>query len=84
MKTCIETMLKSYIYDNRSFIVENGGNVAEYILADTEAYENGWLWFLNDEEIEIFESDKNAKHQMIQEIKHYVNSNYDYKITEEE
>lgn len=84
MKTCIETMLKSYIYDNRSFIVENGGNVAEYILADTESYENGWLWFLSDEEIEIFELDRDARQQMIQEIKDYVNSNYNYEVTEDE
>ena len=84
MQASIETMLKSYIYDNRSFIIENGRNVAEYILSEAENMDNGWLWFLSDDEIEKFESDRDAKDRMIQEIKDYLKSNYDYEVTEDE
>ena len=84
MQSSIETMLKSYIYDNRSYIIENGINAAEYIISEAENMDNGWLWFLSDEEIEIFELDRDARQQMIQEIKDYVNSNYNYEVTEEE
>ena len=74
-------MLDSYVSDNGSYIIENGGNAAEYILADTEAQDKGWLWFLSDEEIETFETDSKARFQMIQEIKDYVNSEYNYEVT---
>lgn len=84
MKSSISTMLDSYVSDNSSYIIENGGNAAEYILADTEAQDQGWLWFLNDEEIKMFESDRKVRFEMIQEIKDYVNSNYNYEVTEDE
>ena len=79
MKNSIETMLNSYVSDNAEYIKENGVNAAEYILADTEAQDQGWLWFLSDEEIEEFESDKEARKKHIQEIRDYVNKNYNYK-----
>ena len=84
MKSSISAMLDSYVSDNSLYIVENGGNAAEYILADTEAQDQGWLWFLSDEEIKTFETDRKARYQMIQEIKDYVNSNYNYEVTEDE
>jgi hypothetical protein len=80
MKNSIETMLNSYVSDNSSYIKENGGNAAEYILADTEAQDQGWLWFLSDEEIEEFENNKEARKRHIQEIREFVNANYNYEV----
>lgn len=78
MKSSIETMLNAYVYDNASYIKENGGNVAEYILRDANAMDQGWLWFLSENEIEDFENGNDAKY--IAEITDYVNNNYDYII----
>jgi hypothetical protein len=80
MKSSISTILDSYVDDNSSCIIENGGNAAEYILANTEAQDQGWFWFLSDEEIETFESDLEARLKMIQEIKDYINTNYSYEV----
>jgi hypothetical protein len=80
MKTNIKQLLDSYVNDNEEYIEENGGNAAEYIIADTEAEDQGWLWFLTDEEIERFEHDKEYRFATIDEIKKFVNENYDYQV----
>lgn len=80
MKNSIKTLLDSYVYDNASYIKENGGNAAEYIIVDTETQNQGWLWFLSDEEIEEFENDKEKRVAHIQEIRKYVNENYNYEV----
>jgi len=80
MKNSIETMLDSFIHDNREYIKENGGNVAEYIMTGTEAQDQGWLWFLDDEEIEEFENDSMRRDELKREITEYVNKNYNYNI----
>lgn len=82
MKNSIGTLLDSYVSDNSSFIAQNEETAAEYILRDTEAWECGWHWFLSDEEIEEFENDSARAEELVQEIKNYVNSNYDYEISE--
>jgi hypothetical protein len=80
MKTNIKQIMDSYVYDNEDYIEENGGNAAEYILADTEAEDQGWLFFLSDEEIEKFENDKDFREDTIFKIKEFVNENYDYQV----
>ena len=80
MKNSIATMLDSFVHDNREYIKENGGNAAEYIMTDTKAQDQGWLWFLSDEEIEEFENDSVRRKELIQEITEYVNENYDYDV----
>ena len=80
MKAAIETMLNSYVCENASYIRENGGNAANYIISDAEAMDQGWLWFLTEGEIEEYRSDKEARNRLIQEIKDYVNTYYNYKV----
>jgi hypothetical protein len=80
MKNSIATLLNSYVSDSSEYIKANGGNAAEYILEDTEACDNGWLWFLSDEEIEEFEKDSNRASELIAEIIEYVNANYNYDV----
>lgn len=80
MKNSIATMLDSFVHDNASYIKENGGNAAEYILTDTDAHDQGYLWFLSDEEIEEFENNKEKRAEHIKEIREYVNENYNYEV----
>jgi hypothetical protein len=84
MKNAIETLLNSYVSDNAQFIKENGGNVAEYIMNTTESEENGWLWFLTEEEIEEFENNSERKAELIEQITAYVNENYNYNLLADE
>lgn len=78
MKTYIKTLLDSFVFDNEKSIIENGGNVAEYIIAETRAQDQGWLWFLSEEEIEEFENNPTRRKKHIGEITKFVNDNYDY------
>lgn len=81
MKTTIETLLDGFVHDNQEYIKENGGNAAEYIMADTIAQDHGWLWFLSDEEIEEFENNPARRKELKEEIADYVNSNYNYVVS---
>ncbi len=80
MKNSINTHLDAFVHDNAEAIKESGKTAAEYILDDTEAEDQGWLWFLSEEEIEEFENDKEKRAEHIQTIKDYVNENYSYKV----
>lgn len=82
MKKSIATTLNSFVHDNKEFIMENGGNVAEYIIGDADARDQGWLWFLSDNEIEEFENNREKRAVHIQEIKDFVNANYNYYISD--
>lgn len=85
MKNAIETLLNSYIHDNEEYILQNGGNVANHILADTEAQDQGWLWFLSDEEIDEYENADAARREGIRnEIREYINENYNYNLRSDE
>ena len=79
MKSSIQTLLDAYVHDNAQNIKESGNTAAEYILADSEAEDHGWYWFLTDSEIEEFETNKESRERHINEIKDFVNKNYDYK-----
>lgn len=79
MKNSIKTLLDAYVHDNADFIKDSGYTVAEFILADTEAEDHGWYWFLTDSEIEEFENSKEARERHINEIKEFVTENYNYK-----
>jgi hypothetical protein len=84
MKNAIETLLNAYVSDNAGYIKENGGNVAEYILTTADSEENGWLWFLTEEEIEEFETKPERKAELIEQISAYVTENHNYNILAED
>ena len=78
MKHSIKSMMDAVVSDNKGYIKENGGNVAEWILLNDESENNGWLWYLTDDEISDFESGNSQKY--ITEIRDFVIENYNYKI----
>ena len=79
MKTTINALLNAYVHDNAQNIKEDGRTIAEYILAETEAEDHGWYWFLKYSEIEEFENSNEARERHINEIKEFVNANYNYR-----
>lgn len=84
MKSSIQSLLDAYVHGNAEYIKENGGNVAEYILNTSEAEDQGWHWFLSDEEIEEYESNPERRAELIVHIRSYVNKNYNYNILADE
>ena len=81
MKNSITTLLNSFVHDNRNFIRENGGNAAKYIIETTEAEDQGWQWFLTDQEIDEYETADAARRAEIRdEIRAFVNEHYNYSI----
>ena len=81
MKASIKTIFDSVAHDNREYIKENGGNVAEYILSSTEASDQPWLEFLTDEEIEEYENATAERREEIrEEIRAFINDNYNYNV----
>lgn len=81
MKPSIKTLLDTYIHDNKRSIISSNQTVAEYILADAEAQDQGWLWFLSEEEIVEFENATSERRNRIKnKIIDFVNENCDYSI----
>lgn len=76
MKNTIETMLDAYVHDNKHEIGDQ--NVADNILANSYANDNGYYWFLTDDEITEFENNPELKAKHIKEIEEYVLANYNY------
>lgn len=83
MKTNIKTLLDSFVHDTEQYIIENGGNVADYIIADTTAEEYGYFWFLTEREITEFENDQTRRAELKEEIINYIKENYNYNLKAE-
>lgn len=83
MKNSIKTFLDAYVHDNAQFIKENNCNAAQYIIASAETADQGWHYFLSDEEIETYESSTVEQREAVrEEIRAYVNKNYNYNLKE--
>jgi hypothetical protein len=80
MKNNIKTLLDSVAFDNEKFIKESDQTVSEYLLENAEETDQGWLFYLSDKEIEEFENNEEKANSHIEEIKKFVNENYNYKI----
>jgi len=85
MKASIKTIMDGVVHDNRQVINENGGNVAEYLITDTEAQDQGWLEFMTDEEAEEYEKASAERREEIRnDIRNWINENYNYNLRSEE
>lgn len=81
MKNSIKSLLDAFIRDSAQYVKENGGNVAEYIIADAESRDQGWLFFLTEEEAEEYEnSDSDRRDEIQSEIRAFINENYNYNL----
>ena len=71
----IRQRVDSVVHDNVEFISQSGGNVAEWLLASTEDFDD-YEWFLS---IEDRESDFDRA-ELIEEVESFILSNYDYNL----
>jgi len=81
MKSSITTLVESAAFDNKEFINDGGyESIADYLITNAENGDQGWLWYLSNEEIEVFQNDSEAADKMIEDIKDFLNTNYNYKL----
>lgn len=75
MRKSIDTYVKSIASDNKKFIIEGGyKSVADYIISDAE---NGIGYNEYFDDSELDESGEPTQ-EKIDELKNYLNDNYDY------
>lgn len=78
MKHQIKTLLDSVEIDNEKFIKENEMTVADYLLEATKAEDQGFLFYLTENEKEEFEKDEKKAEHHINEIVSFISENYNY------
>ena len=72
MKSNIAQIIDSIAIDNENIITESYDSVAEYILHDAEEG-SGWGQYFSEEE-----NDGGISAEMIEELKSFINDNYNY------
>lgn len=81
MKNSIKTIFESSIRDNRLYIEQYGGNIAEYYREDFTSQDQGHVWYLADEEIELWENDEGERERLMNEIHDFLDD-YDKYVWE--
>lgn len=81
MKNSIKTIFENSIRDNRLYIEQYGGNIAEYYREDFAYQDQGHVWYLTDEEIELWENDEDERERLINEIHDFLDD-YDKYVWE--
>ena len=79
MKHQIKQLIEQVIFDNRENIVENGGNIKQYLDECFEAECEGQFWYLTDEESQAWDSSKEQREILTKEI-YNLHAQYDYII----
>lgn len=73
MKHNIKQLTDMHVSDSKQHIT---GDVAEHLINEARSMENGYYFYLTDEEIEQFESDESIKQDLIYEIEDWIVENY--------
>lgn len=85
MKSSINTLIEMVISDSKNFIIENGGNVADHLIASLNATDQGEYWYLSDEEAEEYEkASQERKAEIYASIESFLNKNYNYNIADQQ
>ena len=79
MKNGIETIIESFVYENRTHF-DKDMTIAEFLILDAESRDinDGWLWFLEDDEKDSFFESTESMERFICEIKEFLLENYNY------
>ena len=77
MRKSIDTYVQSIARDNAEYIKEGGyESIADYIITISENADGGWIDMFDDSELE--EPVCEPTDEQIQELKDYLNENYNY------
>jgi hypothetical protein len=76
MRNSIDTYVQSIVRENEQYITEGGyESVADYIISDADNG-TGWAEYFDDSELE--EPRCEPTEEQIDELKEYLNDNYNY------
>ena len=73
MKHNIKQLTDMHVTDSKQHIT---GDVAEHLINEAQNMENGYYFYLTDEEIEQFENDEEMKEDLICEVEQWIAENY--------
>lgn len=79
MKPAILQLTKQYVQDSRQY---NEGNIAEFLLLGAESVDNGYFFYLTDDEIEEYENNSERRIELETEIKDWIKNNFDFDFSE--
>lgn len=81
MKHNIASLIEMVISESKQYIIDNGGNVAQYLEQSAESEEFGWYFYLTDEEVTEYErADADRREEIREDIRNFIQENYDYNI----
>ena len=78
-KNFLNTLLASSNKENKTYIIKNGGNIANYLISLLDA-EYGYHWYLTDDEIQEFETSSDRRQELEDEVISFIKDNYNYDI----
>ena len=79
MKNSASQLTRAYIHDNKQF---REGNIAEHLMLNLDGV-SCYYEYLTEEEIEEYDNAPSArKAEMEEEIKNWINDNFDFDITD--
>ncbi len=79
MKSAILQLTEQHVSDSTEYI---NGNVADHLIREAQAGDNGYLWFLSHEEIEEFENNPKRRKELEAEIESFIRENFNYDMLE--
>ena len=79
MKPAILQLTKQHVQDSRQY---NEGNIAEHLLLNTGSVENGYFFYLTDDEIEEYENSSERRKELEIEVKNWIKKNFDFDFSE--
>ena len=78
MKNQASQLTQTYLNDN---LLHIEGNVYDHLITDAEISDNGYFFYLTDEEIEAYENDDSERASLENEVDQFLKDNFDFEIT---
>lgn len=81
MKNSAYQFTRQYISDAKVYN-ESSDNIAEHLILTAQSEDNGYLFYLTEDEKEEFENNSERASELIQEIEDWINENFNYTFEE--
>jgi len=76
MKNSILTICRAVEHDYKDFIKSSYNSTAHYFIENAIAEDQGWLWFLTDDEIHEWEENPESRYHFVAEICDFLIRNF--------
>lgn len=79
MRNSIKQYTRQYIEDNKIYIEDN---IADYLITTAQQEENGYFWYLSQNEITEFEENTKKREKLIIEIENFIYKYFNFNIND--